>query len=225
MEKRKREIITSGDGSHTVRIPELNTSYHSRHGAIQESVHVFIRAGLHHLVEKGWEGELNIFEMGFGTGLNAFLTLLEAQRLNLKVHYTAVEQFPLTNEEAHVLNYPDTLGHRGLFLQLHHCPWQKEERITDFFTLSKHPINLKEFSTTRSMHLIYFDAFDPATQPEVWTVEVFEQMYSLVSPGGLLLTYCSKGDVRRAMKSAGFRIKKIPGPWGKRDMVRGYREW
>lgn len=223
MEKSKREIITSGDGSHTVRIPELNISYHSRHGAILESMHIFIRAGLHHLVEKGWEGTVRIFEMGLGTGLNAFLTLLEAERLNLKIHYTAVEPFPLSHEEAGILNYPDTLGHRDLFLRLHHCPWEKEEKITDLFTLVKHPIALAGFESAQPVHLIYFDAFDPLSQPEVWTVEVFRQMYSLLLPGGFLLTYCSKGDVRRAMKSAGFHIKKIPGPWGKRDMVRAGR--
>jgi tRNA U34 5-methylaminomethyl-2-thiouridine-forming methyltransferase MnmC len=226
MENTKRAIITSADGSHTVSIPGLNITYHSHHGAIKESRHVFIEAGWNELVKKGFEGKMNIFEMGFGTGLNAFLTLIEANKHGIDVHYTSVEQFPLTSEEASALNYPQVLGFEKEFHQLHASPWNREVRLTDFFTLKKIHSDLQSVLSCDDIppvHLVYFDAFAPSVQPALWTKEIFEPLNRLMAPGGMLVTYCSKGDVKRAMKGSGFKVKKIPGPYGKRDMVRAQK--
>jgi tRNA U34 5-methylaminomethyl-2-thiouridine-forming methyltransferase MnmC len=161
--------------------------------------------------------------MGLGTGLNAFLTALDAEKQQRKIHYTAVEQYPLTLEEASQLNYPETLQHKDLFTSLHQCPWNEDTTITNYFTLRKVQTNLANFSTAQPFNLIYYDAFAPAAQPELWTKDVFEKLYNMLTPGGILVTYCSKGDVRRAMIAAGFTITKLPGPPGKREMVRGVR--
>ncbi len=216
----EKEFIVTADGSHTIALPELNVLYHSRHGAIQESMHVFIEAGLRHLLNRSTIQPLNLFEMGLGTGLNAFLTAIEAQRRQWPVRYTAVEQFPLGPEEAGGLNYTETLHHEACFTALHQSSWGEEVRINDYFTLRKEQTSLLNFSVTRVFDLIYYDAFAPAAQPELWTREVFEKMYYMLGPAGLLVTYCSKGDVRRALMAAGFAVTKLPGPKGKREMLR-----
>jgi tRNA U34 5-methylaminomethyl-2-thiouridine-forming methyltransferase MnmC len=218
----KREVIRTADGSNTISIPELNVTYHSRHGAIQESMHVFIEAGLHFTLDSPEQHEtIRVFEMGFGTGLNAFLTALDAAQKQRKIHYTAVEQYPLTLEEASQLNYTETLRHKDLFTSLHRCPWNEDITLTNYFTLRKEQTSLFSFSTTQPFNLIYYDAFAPAAQPELWTEDVFEKLYRMLTPGGILVTYCSKGDVRRAMIAAGFTVAKLPGPPGKREMLRG----
>ncbi len=219
----QRQPIITKDGSHTISIPEMNVTYHSHHGAIQESMHVFIEAGLKHVSASLQKPDIHIFEMGFGTGLNALLSLIEAERSQLKIHYTTVELFPLHEDEINLLNYCEQLHRKDLkpvFHQLHQCEWGKDVLITPFFTLNKIRIDLINFSTSQPVNLIYYDAFAPAAQPELWTKEVFEKLISMLVPGGVLVTYCSKGDVRRAMQAAGFSIEKIPGPRGKREMVR-----
>ena len=222
----KKEIIQTADGSHTVSIPEMNVTYHSVHGAIRESVHVFIEAGLYH-VSRRLESPamLHIFEMGFGTGLNAFLTATWAMETKTKVRYTAVETAPLFLEEAEKLNYASSSEHQALFRQLHQSNWNDEKVINEFFTLEKQRSGLQEFTTGNQFHLVYFDAFAPSAQPELWTKEIFEKLFGMLLPGGVLVTYCSKGDVRRAMTAAGFTIEKIPGPPGKREMVRAEKKW
>jgi tRNA U34 5-methylaminomethyl-2-thiouridine-forming methyltransferase MnmC len=221
----KKEIIQTADGSHTVSIPDMNVTYHSVHGAIQESKHVFIEAGLYfasgRLVRPD---KWYIFEMGFGTGLNAFLTAIWAEQNRQPIHYTAVETSPMFLEEAAKLNYSHTLGHEALFQQLHRRNWNDEVVISDFFTLEKRRTSLLDFSTDKPFDLVYFDAFAPSAQPELWTKEVFEKLYAMLLPGGVLVTYCSKGDVKRAMKAAGFVIKKLPGPPGKREMLRAEKQ-
>lgn len=217
----KREFIITKDGSHTIAVPELNVAYHSRYGAVQESVHVFIESGLHYVLSRSERPEvLSVFEMGFGTGLNAFLTAIEAEKLQTKVRYTAVETFPLTLEETAVLNYPEILGHAALFQRMHDCEWNKAIRLTDYFTLEKQQTSLLNFSTSQPFNLVYYDAFAPLAQPELWTKEVFQKLFSMMHEGGVLVTYCSKGDVRRTMTAAGFRVAKISGPPGKREMLR-----
>jgi tRNA U34 5-methylaminomethyl-2-thiouridine-forming methyltransferase MnmC len=216
----KREIITTSDGSHTVQVPEMNVTYHSHHGAIQESMHVFINAGLLYQADRLTGTQLCIFEMGFGTGLNAFLTALEAEKSNIEIHYTAVEQYPLSSEEAVALNYAENLGNKKLFEDLHLCEWNKNVSLRKHFILRKEHSSLLSYSPTESFDLIYYDAFAPAAQPELWTEAVFKKLVDMLLPGGILVTYCSKGDVRRAMMAAGFIIEKIPGPKGKREMVR-----
>jgi tRNA U34 5-methylaminomethyl-2-thiouridine-forming methyltransferase MnmC len=219
-----REIVVTRDGSHTVAIPEKRVMYHSVHGAMQESVHVFIEAGLRYVAGRAEQPDsIRIFEMGFGTGLNAFLTAIEAAEKNISIHYTTVEAFPLTTDEAAVLNYAETLGHAALFRQLHACSWNEEARLSDFFTITKHQTELMDFSTSQRFNLIYYDAFAPSAQPELWTKEVFEKLYNLLEPGSVLVTYCSKGDVRRAMLKAGFAATRLAGPPGKREMLRGIK--
>ena len=218
----QRKLILTGDGSHTISMPELNVTYHSIHGAIQESKHVFIEAGLKSLLPV--EGTaLNVFEMGFGTGLNALLTIIESERLQRKIYYETVEQFPVDNGEVRSLNYCEQLDREDLqpiFEQLHSCEWEKKVNITENFGFNKSRTNLLNLETSETFELIYFDAFAPNTQPELWTNEIFEKMFAMLEPGGILVTYCSKGDVRRAMQAAGFIVEKLPGPKGKREMIR-----
>lgn len=221
----QRELILTKDGSHTIAIPSIDVTYHSLHGAIQESLHVFIEAGLKNC-PSAEANSLRIFEMGFGTGLNALLTLIEAEKTQQHIHYTAIELFPLENELVQSLNYCEQLHRadlRPVFEQLHACEWEKETIILPYFTLLKSGSNLLNVKPLNPFNLLYFDAFAPAAQPELWTKEAFERLYAMLAPGGLLVTYCSKGDVRRAMQAAGFHIEKIPGPPGKREMVRATR--
>ena len=201
----------------------MNVTYHSHHGAIQESLHVFIQSGLHALVNPPTHQPVNILEIGFGTGLNALLTLMEAEKLQQPVHYTTIELYPLQQNEMTSLNYCEQLKRTDMqpvFQLLHQCDWGKKISINPFFTIHKVKTSLLRFKSPSPQHLIYFDAFAPTAQPELWTKEVFEKLFTMMLPGGILVTYCSKGDVRRSMQAAGFAVEKIPGPPGKREMVR-----
>ena len=219
----QREIIVTADGSHTVQLKDRNITYHSHHGAVQESKHVFIEAGFLHR-EKQLPGTLRLFEMGFGTGLNALLTLTEAKKLNKPIVYSAIENYPLTASETGSLNYNEAIpGSKEVFERLHQAEWDKKIAITPFFTLNKINADLLAYTFEEPVDLIYYDAFAPTAQPELWTLEVFQKLYALLAPGGVLVTYCSKGDVRRAMMAAGFLVEKLPGPKGKREMVRASR--
>lgn len=216
-------IITTKDGSHTIQVEGSGLTYHSIHGAIGESMHVFISAGLNHYLELQKPKAISIFEMGFGTGLNAFLSLLESQKKNIFIRYTAVETHPLSENEYSALNYAEASGDplsTALFHQLHLSEWNSEIPVNSFFSLEKINAPLQSFIPARSYDIIYFDAFAPGAQPELWTEDIFKKMFSLLNPGGILVTYCSKGDVRRAMQAAGFSVQKIPGPRGKREMLR-----
>jgi tRNA U34 5-methylaminomethyl-2-thiouridine-forming methyltransferase MnmC len=226
----QRKLILTSDGSHTILLPELNVTYHSIHGALQESKHVFIEAGLKSL-NPARKTIVNIFEMGFGTGLNTLLTMIEAENLTRAIHYEAIEQFPLGNTEIGSLNYCKQLDREDLqpaFEQLHHCECEKQIELTSRFTFKKLQANLLNFGTPetclsgrQAFELIYFDAFAPNVQPELWTKEIFDKMFEMLEPGGILVTYCSKSDVRRAMQAAGFTVEKLPGPKGKREIIRG----
>lgn len=218
----ERKIIITQDGSHSIQIPALNTTYHSVYGAIQESNHVFIEAGLSFVIKPN-HPSVRIFEMGLGTGLNAFLTAIEAERKKLKIDYTAVDQFPLTMQEAEALNYADILKSAEWFHHIHNCPWNEPVNINKYFILHKVQGDFSDFSTSQYFDLIYYDAFDPTVQPELWTKEIFEKLFHLLEPNGVLVTYCSKGDVRRALKAAGFMVEKLPGPPGKREMLRAIK--
>ena len=219
-----RTIIQTADGSHTIAIPDADVTYHSIHGAIGESAHVFIDAGMLQLLNNPDPPKvLRIFEMGFGTGLNAFMTMLKAEQLLQAVEFESVEAFPLEAELYESLRFTDQLNEPTLqpvFLKMHTTDWGKLANISPYFSLKKHHLPLREFSSDQLFHVIYYDAFAPNAQPDLWTVPVFEQLYGLLEPGGILTTYCSKGDVRRAMQAAGFTVEKIPGPPRKREMVR-----
>ena len=215
-----RRIIKTADGSNTVAVPDMNVTYHSKHGAIQESMHVFIEAGLRYAINKSPIRPINILEIGFGTGLNAFLTAIEASTKKVKVYYVGVEQYPLTEGEISALNYSETLRHAELFQSIYKSSWDEDIELNDFFTLRKHNDDIINYSTNEIFNIIFYDAFAPSAQPELWTEEVFKKLYSVLLPKGVLVTYCSKSAVRRAMQAAGFEVEKIPGPPGKREMVR-----
>jgi tRNA U34 5-methylaminomethyl-2-thiouridine-forming methyltransferase MnmC len=223
----QRKLVLTSDGSHTVAIPEINVTYHSAFGAIQESQHIFIEAGLNYIRNASNQtGALNIFEMGFGTGLNALLTLIEAEARQQKIYYETTELFPLEIEQVKGLNYCEQLHQPNLqktLEQLHLCEWNREIEITPFFILKKMNTNLLNFSGNTLFNLVYFDAFAPEVQPELWTSEVFSNLYAQMQTGAALTTYCSKSIVRKTMQAAGFIVTKIPGPPGKREMVRAIK--
>jgi len=219
----KREIITTADGSKTIQIKEWEEQYHSKHGAIQEAYHVFIKSGLD-LFENQ---EINILEIGFGTGLNAFITLIEFDKRNLKVNYTGVEAYPVSIEELNQLNYLEelkSLSRKADFDLMHTSPWGDKVEIVENFNLKKEQILFKEISAIAEYDLIYFDAFGARVQPELWTVEIFQIMFNAMKSGGCLVTYAAKGSVRRAMLEVGFLVERLPGPPGKREMLRAKKQ-
>ena len=218
----EREIIITRDGSSSIAIPQIKATYHSIHGALQESVHVFIKAGLCYKLEQHPPRPLHILEMGLGTGLNAFLTAIEADNRQFPIRYTALEPYPLTEQEAALLNYPELLGHGSLFEAIHHSPWEGEVSITGYFSLQKQRADLSGYNRPdRGFDLVYYDAFAPSAQPELWTENIFRKLYGFLLPGGIMVTYCSKAVVRRAMEAAGFRITKVQGPLGKKRNAPG----
>jgi tRNA U34 5-methylaminomethyl-2-thiouridine-forming methyltransferase MnmC len=225
----ERKLILTSDGSHSISVPGLNVAYHSIHGAVQESLHVFIESGFLFKIKQLPDNQLKIFEVGFGTGLNALLTLIEAEKLKTKIYYEAIELYPLNDEEINSLNYCrhiDRTDLQPVFEKLHNCEWEKEIAIIEYFTLLKRNdnlLNLEPLKPRKGFELIYFDAFAPNAQPELWTKSIFEKMYAILEPGGVLVTYCSKGDVRRAMIAAGFEVEKLPGPPKKREMLRAIK--
>lgn len=220
-----REIIITKDGSHSIALPEQHVTYHSIHGAVQESLHVFMEAGFHHARTLFPKGPIHILEVGLGTGLNAWLTLEASRQEQRSVHYTALELFPLTVAEVSGLNYLSVM-HRSDntadFMRFHTAEWEKDIPISPSFIFHKKQVSLLDYSSPPAFHLIYFDAFAPGAQPELWTTEVFENLRSAMHPAAILVTYCSKGDVRRSMEAAGLTVEKIPGPPGKREMVRAH---
>jgi tRNA U34 5-methylaminomethyl-2-thiouridine-forming methyltransferase MnmC len=224
----QRNLIVTKDGSHTVAIPEWKVSYHSVYGAVQESLHVYIEAGFIHW----WNLNENasqcvVFEMGLGTGLNALLTTLEARRRQRKVFYETVEAFPLEIAIVEKLNYCSALKEslwQPVFDSLHTCAWNSIQHITPFFSFKKVKALLADYIPGEPIDVIFYDAFAPRAQPELWTQPVFEKLLAMLAPGGILVTYCSKGNVRRAMLAAGFQVEKIPGPVGKREMLRGTKD-
>lgn len=219
----KRAFKITADGSHTLYVESLDETYHSTHGAIQEALHVFIDAGLNYFDKT----ELNVLEIGFGTGLNAFLTLLESQRKNIKVNYTGIEAFPLDDDIVDQLNYTSELNlnevEKELFKKLHKVEWECYQKITEKFNLNKTKVELDHFKTAERFDIIYFDAFGPRVQPKMWTNTVFEKMYNCLSDGGALVTYCAKGTVKRGLKAVGFEVESLLGPPGKREMTRAVK--
>ena len=220
----KKEIFITADGSTSFHLPEWNEQYHSKHGAIQEAYHVFIHSGLDLFKNKS---TISILEIGFGTGLNAFITFLEQQKRNLIVNYVGIEKFPLKEEEVSLLNYPEALKateYQTVFKKMHHSKWQEPIVIDKNFTLTKRQQDFKDISDNNKFDLIYFDAFGARVQPELWTEERFKQMHQALKPNGILVTYSAKGSVRRAMMAVGFTVEKIPGPIGKREMLRAIKK-
>ncbi len=215
----KRKIITTSDGSKTIHIVDWNEQYHSKHGAIQEAYHVFIKSGLELFEKKS----ISILEVGFGTGLNCLITLIESKRLQLQIDYKGVEAYPITSKEHQQLNYISELNaskFQSEFSQMHSCLWEKNVQIDANFFLIKEQKDFKEIEEENEYNLIYFDAFGARVQPELWTEVIFLKMYKALKKDGILVTYAAKGSVRRAMQAAGFQVERLPGPPGKREMLR-----
>lgn len=212
------------DGSHTLFVPSLNEHYHSTHGAVQESQHVYIGAGLNACAKE----RINVLEIGFGTGLNAFLTMLEAEKTGRNTVYTSLELFPIAPSDAAKLNYADLVAplQKENFYKLHAAPWETEVAITRRFSLRKHVTdfsNPANFRPANKFDVIFFDAFAPEKQPEMWTQEIFDAIYALCASDAVLTTYCAKGSVRRMLQSAGFTLERLAGPPGKREVLRGIK--
>ena len=215
----KREIIITSDGSTTIHLTAWNEQYHSKHGAIQEAYHVFIKHGLEYVsLEK-----IAVLEIGFGTGLNCFITYLES---NKEIEYVGVEAYPVAGEEINKLNYVSELkaeDNSSVFNKIHKVSWETRHQIQENFYLTKRQQFFKDIEDVEAFNLIYFDAFGARVQPELWTEEIFEKMFKALKSGGVLVTYAAKGSVRRAMEAVGFLVERLPGPPGKREMLRAIK--
>lgn len=215
------ELIITEDGSNSLYVPDIDECYHSSHGAVQESRHIFIEAGLNQCPKD----EICILEVGFGTGLNALLALVEAERSGKRIRYITLEKYPVSFEKAQQLNYPELIcADKALFEAMHSCEWNQSTPITPSFVLEKYETDFTEFIHTANYDVIFFDAFSPEKQPEMWSQDMFEKIFKHCNPNAILTTYCAKGVVRRAMQSAGFVVERLPGPPGKREILRAKRQ-
>ena len=216
----KREIILTKDGSTTIFFPELNETYHSKFGAILESKHVFINMGFHLLSNKK---HISILEIGFGTGLNALLTIIESQKTDQKVDYVGVEAFPVSLQEIEQMNFIDALENqieKSIFDKMHQFPWDEKFELTPKFQITKRRQFFQEINDRDAFDLIYFDAFGFRIEPELWSKEIFEKMYQALKKEGVLVTYACRSSVKNDLIAIGFKIEKLPGAPGKREMLR-----
>lgn len=215
----EREIIQTLDGSTTIHLKEWDECYHSKHGAIQEAQHVFIKNGLSLFPNQS----VSILEIGFGTGLNAFISFLESSKLNQSINYVGVEAYPVNATEVLAMNYVDELNAKSqkeVFEKMHESKWNEKIELTSEFELIKRKQFFDEIDDIEQFDLIYFDAFGYRVQPELWSTAIFQKMYTALRPGGKLVTYAARGVVKRSMIEVGFTVEKLPGPPGKREMFR-----
>ncbi|MDY7395792.1 tRNA (5-methylaminomethyl-2-thiouridine)(34)-methyltransferase MnmD [Aureibaculum sp. 2210JD6-5] len=220
----KREILITSDGSTTIQLPDWNEQYHSKHGAIQEAFHVFIDSGLRQFQPND---KLSILEVGFGTGLNAFITYLEAEKLKQLIDYVGVEAYPVESKEVVKLNYVTELNaekENKIFEKLHSLSWEEKHQVSKTFSITKRQQFFDDIIDDNVFDLVYFDAFGARVQPELWTPEMFKKMYKSLKAEGVLVTYSAKGSVRRAMEEVGFTVERLPGPPGKREMLRATKD-
>jgi tRNA U34 5-methylaminomethyl-2-thiouridine-forming methyltransferase MnmC len=218
----KREIIHTSDGSTTIHLPDWNENYHSKHGAIQEAKHVFIKNGLSLFQNKN----VSILEIGFGTGLNAFITFLEAKKLSQTINYTGVEAYPISVDEISSMNYVSELdaeNEKSIFDKMHTCDWEQKNVLTPEFSLTKRKQFFETIDDVAQFDLIYFDAFGYRVQPELWSTAIFLRMYNALKPKGVLVTYAARGVVKRSLNEVGFNVEKLEGPPGKREMFRALK--
>ncbi len=213
------KVITTKDGSKSLFLPDMNETYHSKFGASTESEHVYIQSG-YYFQQKT---ELAILEIGFGTGLNVFLTAKAQQNDHRKIFYESLEKYPLSTDIIQELNNFNVPEDINLFQQIHQIPWEAPYEIVPGFELKKRQVDLLDYITEQKFDLVYFDAFAPDKQPEMWTPEVFNKLYQQMHPQGVLVTYSAKGSVRRTMQAVGFTVARIPGPPGKREMLRAVK--
>lgn len=217
------KLEQTADGSYTLYVPELDEHYHSVKGALTESQHIFIDMGLKH--SSVWNPR--ILEIGFGTGLNAFLSLITAEEMKKHIHFTSIERYPLSLEIIHQLDYPSIInrGHATDYLAIHEAPWEEDAQLTPWFTLHKIESDFTNYRFEKGYDIIYFDAFAPEKQPEMWKQSLFDALYEVLNEGGVLTTYCAKGVVRRMLQSAGFKVERLQGPpGGKREILRATKE-
>ncbi|NRA50235.1 MAG: tRNA (5-methylaminomethyl-2-thiouridine)(34)-methyltransferase MnmD [Phaeodactylibacter sp.] len=216
-------IIKTQDGSDSVYSERFGVTYHSKYGAIQESRHVFLKEGLYPKLQA--LSEVAVLEAGLGTGLNALLTGLEAEKAKKPIRYLALEAFPLTLEQADALNYAELLGEASstLLREIHHCAWGEAVQLTPYFLFEKRKIAFEDFRGQAAFDVVYFDAFAPNAQPELWEEPVLGNMYNALKEDGRFTTYCAKGAVKRCLRSIGFTVEAVPGPPGKREMTIGHK--
>jgi len=210
--------METGDGSFTLSLEGLNEQYHSKHGALQEAIHVFIEAGLQEFSERK-EG-VRILEVGFGTGLNTWLSFRHAASHKLPIHYIGLEPFPLDWSLVEALSYTEVPGEVELLQQLHACSWNEWHEITPLCSLKKVEKKLEDWEGEGVVDLVYYDAFGPRAQGEMWEKEVLQKTAAMLAPGGVFVTYCAKGSLKRDLRDAGLEVESLPGPPGKREMVR-----
>jgi tRNA U34 5-methylaminomethyl-2-thiouridine-forming methyltransferase MnmC len=214
----------TSDGSVTLLNKELRATYHSVHGAIQESRHIYITHGLQQAV-RVFGSSLRVIEIGLGTGLNALLSRIEAEQQSLNLDYIALEKYPVSADLLPLLNYPEQLGVPRSFLDtLHHCPWQRKQEICPGFHFTRYQEDVSSFLFPESIHCVFFDAFAPETSPEMWQPVIFEQLYKNMLPGSCLVSFCAKGEIKRTWKRIGFYVESLPGPPGKREMTRAIKK-
>ncbi|MGO4904390.1 tRNA (5-methylaminomethyl-2-thiouridine)(34)-methyltransferase MnmD [Flavobacterium sp. W20_MBD1_R3] len=219
----KREIIQTLDGSTTIRIDEWDECYHSKHGAIQEAQHVFIKNGLSLFQNRA----VSILEIGFGTGLNAFITLLEAKKMNQSIDYVGVEAYPISADEVLQMNYVSELNapqEDAIFTTMHQSAWEEKTMLRNDFLLTKRKQLFQDIDDNNAFDLIYFDAFGYRVQPELWSTDVFKRMFTALKSNGVLVTYAARGVVKRSMLEVGFTVEKLAGPPGKREMFRATKK-
>jgi tRNA U34 5-methylaminomethyl-2-thiouridine-forming methyltransferase MnmC len=217
-------IITTSDGSHSLLNRALNETYHSHHGAIQESIHVFIEKGLKYFLERSSQSSINIFEVGFGTGLNALLTLEAVAQRSTHISYTSIETFPLENAIWSQLNYAKNAASSEMFAAIHQADWNSLVQIHPNFDLLKMETSLQNLLLQISFYdLIFFDAFAPNKQPEMWEMPVLEKVVQSMKEGGVFVTYCAKGQLKRDLKTLGLQVETLEGPPGKKEMVRALK--
>jgi tRNA U34 5-methylaminomethyl-2-thiouridine-forming methyltransferase MnmC len=220
----KREIIVTADGSKTIHMPDWNENYHSSHGALQEARHVFIKYGLEHFQN---QSSVSIVEIGFGTGLNAILSCEYAQKNNQQITYDGIEAYPVSSAEIAELAYDslfDASEIKSSYRLMHEVSWDEYQKIAAFFSITKMHQKLENFQfETEKYDLVFFDAFGPRTQEDMWQLAHFTKIYAALKPAGCLVTYCAKGQVKRDLRAAGFEVEALPGPPGKREMTRAWK--
>lgn len=219
----KREIVQTSDGSTTIHLPEWNENYHSKHGAIQEAKHVFIKNGLSLFKGKS----VSVLEIGFGTGLNTFITFLDSKKNQQEIDYVGVEAYPVSFEEVRQMNYVEELNAANdsdVFKKMHESAWESKIELSEEFSLTKRKQFFDEITDVEQFDLIYFDAFGYRVQPELWSQEIFQKMVNALKMGGCLVTYAARGVIKRNMQEAGFVVEKLEGPPGKREMFRAFKK-
>ncbi len=219
------QLVVSADGSHTLTSNKFGVTYHSIHGSIDESIHVFLAGGLDYFKNK--KKPIAIFEMGFGTGLNVWLSAIYAERNQLEINMESIECFPVNDQVISALNYTSELPCKPkeatYFKTIHQNPWGQPNEVNPFFSFRKHQANIMDHSFNRKYDIIFFDAFAPNTQPELWEKPLHKKLFDALNPGGILVTYCAKGIFKRVLKDIGYSLDKLRGPGKKHEMTRAIK--